>query len=51
MSKKKTAHSSGLDPFSPMGMGLIPSLVDIENIGLDIRKREQSTSSESDAPT
>ena len=51
MSKEKTARSSGGDPFSLMGTGLIPSLVQVEDIGLDIRKQDRSTSSESDAPT
>ena len=58
MSKERTAHSSGMDPFSPMGTGLIPDLVNIENIGPDIHKQERSTSTsgksngrESDAPT
>ena len=43
--------SSGGDPFSLMGTGLIPSLVQVEDIGLDIHKRDRSTSSESDAST
>ena len=56
MSKKKNAHPSGLDPFSPMGTALIPDQINIEDIGLAIRKRECSTSGESnggesDAPT
>ena len=51
MSKEKTARSSGGDPFSLMGTGLTPSLVRVEDIGSDIRKRDRSTSSESDART
>ena len=51
MSKEKTACSSGGDPFSLMGTGLIPSLVQVEDIGLDIRKRDRSTTSEPDAST
>ena len=51
MSQKKNARSSSGDPFSLMGMGLIPSLVQVEDIGLDIRKWDRSTSSESDAST
>ena len=45
--KQKNTPPSGLDPFSLVGMALIPDQINIEDIGLAIRKQERSTSGKS----